>query len=66
MVDNIFTLAAYLPAFVLILLVAAAVLDLPRRASRDWVHWLGVFCLGFGSAMSVASHIVLTLFARFQ
>ncbi len=66
MLYNALTLAAYLPAFVVILLVAAVVLDLPRRAERDWVHWLGVFCLGFGSAMGVASHIVLTLFARFQ
>ncbi len=57
--------ATYRPAFILILLVAAVVLDLPRRGSRDWVHWLGVFCLGFGCAMTIVSRIVFALFVRF-
>ena len=50
LVNAAYSLPAYPPALILIMLVAAVVLDLPRRGSRDWVHWLGVFCLGFGCA----------------
>ncbi len=54
--------AAYWHVFVLILLVAAVALDWPRRGSRDWVHWLGVFCFGFGCAAGINWRIILSLF----
>ena len=53
------------PAFILILLAAAVVLDLPRRGFARWVHWLGVFCFGFGCAMTMATQMVLTMFMRY-
>jgi hypothetical protein len=35
----------------LVVLLAAVVLDIPRRASRDWLHWLGVCTVGLDSLM---------------
>jgi hypothetical protein len=51
-------------AAVLIMLLAAAILDLWHRAARDWVHWLGVGALGVTYAMTFAWEVYLTFFFR--
>jgi hypothetical protein len=51
-------------AAILAMLLAVLVLDLPRRASRDWLHWLGVGVLGLLSAMALASRILERFFVN--
>jgi hypothetical protein len=45
----------------LIMLVAAIVLDFRRWPSRDWMHWLGVVTLGLGYVVTIASGIAFVL-----
>jgi hypothetical protein len=36
-------------AIILVIAVAAVVIDWPRRATRDWIHWLGALLWTLGS-----------------
>ena len=47
-----------------VLLLAAAILDVWRRASRDWVHWLGVGVFGLTYVLSVALAIYQQFFLQ--
>jgi hypothetical protein len=56
--------AAIGAAAFLLLLPIVVILDLARRASRDWLHWLGIACYGLGAALTVAWHVYSTFFSR--
>jgi hypothetical protein len=43
---------------VLMMLLVAVLLDIPRRASRDWLHWLGVATLGLHNLMTIVWWVV--------
>lgn len=49
-------------AFFLIFLLTNAIADLPRRASRDWVHWLGIAVFAVTTVISLAWQIYYTFF----
>ena len=51
-------------AVILVMLLVVVALDLPRRSSRDWLHWLGVGTFALTYAISIAWEVFYTFFYR--
>ncbi|MFZ1934438.1 MAG: hypothetical protein WCB27_23605 [Thermoguttaceae bacterium] len=49
-------------AAILVMLLVVTIMDVPIRASRDWLHWLGITVLVAGYAMSLAWQAYYTFF----
>jgi hypothetical protein len=52
------------PVALLVMLLAVAVSDLPRRALRDWLHWLGVGVFVLNLFLVSAWHVYFAFFVQ--
>lgn len=49
----------------LLMLPLVTVMDLPRRSTRDWLHWLGIALYGLGILLAVFQYVWFQVIARF-
>jgi hypothetical protein len=51
---------------ILLMLLLVTIMDLPRRSTRDWLHWLGVALFGLEMLLGLLEHFWYMVISRWM